>query len=501
MMKRFCIECGKEATPEHNICIHCGTPLPKIEAFDRQADKREQAEEPTDHRTESAENKDPNDEPLTSKSFDKKTDETGQEVDKTLPTIAPSGTSDEDNVEGSDQTDVTSLSPQEVTNEAKIGKSDLDETAHTGSRNMPATALEQGHLGPSPEAEPTQGDQSEAGATSGSNSTEENQLSAHGDHPAPEREAAHAEVATTQAETSATSSIETMRGDAAPASRKAKSGKKRKLLWRFIAFFAILLIAFVVWANHYTSPEAVEKRFQKAVDSNDVSQIQKLLVHGDLTSIETFEAEAFLELVKTEGRSILSSLTDTVYSGKFLFIFDAHKIEVTDQIPYSDQSENMTYTFNGEEVAIFDEEDDNIAYGPLAPGVYEVAANLSNDFGDFSAEETVILASTSYQEYTYMDICMPVAEVYFYVENANSIDPKHIKVKINDKEFPIDEHQTTESIGPMPIDGSVDASVVFSLPWGEIESEAQPVEEIEPLLVGKFFTDDHLDEISDFLSE
>ncbi|HLS06748.1 MAG TPA: hypothetical protein VK079_02260, partial [Bacillota bacterium] len=478
MMKRFCIECGKEATPEHNICIHCGTPLPKIEAFDRQADKREQAEEPTDHRTESAENKDPNDEPLTSKSFDKKTDETGQEVDKTLPTIAPSGTPDGADIEKFEQTDVAHAASQEIESERKSGQTG-SETDHIESSTLHATALEQGHLGPSPEAESTQGDRSEAGATSGSNSTEENQLSdsehAHGDHPAPEREAAHAEVATTQAETSATSSTETMRGDAAPASRKAKSGKKRKLLWRFIAFFAILLIAFVVWANHYTSPEAVEKRFQKAVDSNDVSQIQKLLVHGDLTSIETFEAEAFLELVKTEGRSILSSLTDTVYSGKFLFIFDAHKIEVTDQIPYSDQSENMTYTFNGEEVAIFDEEDDNIAYGPLAPGVYEVAANLSNDFGDFSAEETILLASTSYQEYTYMDIDMPVAEVFFYVENANSIDPKHIKVKVNDKEFPIDEHQTTESIGPMPIDGSVDASVVFSLPWGEIESEAQPV--------------------------
>lgn len=31
-MKRFCKECGKEAQPNHNVCIHCGTPLEKIEA-------------------------------------------------------------------------------------------------------------------------------------------------------------------------------------------------------------------------------------------------------------------------------------------------------------------------------------------------------------------------------------------------------------------------------------------------------------------------------------
>lgn len=29
-MKRFCKECGKEAAPEHKICIHCGTPLPPL---------------------------------------------------------------------------------------------------------------------------------------------------------------------------------------------------------------------------------------------------------------------------------------------------------------------------------------------------------------------------------------------------------------------------------------------------------------------------------------
>src|SRR5690625_1905430 len=30
-MRRFCIECGKEAAQDHNICIHCGTPLPRLD--------------------------------------------------------------------------------------------------------------------------------------------------------------------------------------------------------------------------------------------------------------------------------------------------------------------------------------------------------------------------------------------------------------------------------------------------------------------------------------
>src|SRR5690625_4802381 len=28
-MKRFCKECGKEAQPDHKICVHCGTPFEK----------------------------------------------------------------------------------------------------------------------------------------------------------------------------------------------------------------------------------------------------------------------------------------------------------------------------------------------------------------------------------------------------------------------------------------------------------------------------------------
>lgn len=474
MMKRFCIECGKEAAPDHNVCIHCGTPLPKVEAFEQQAGKKNQKQtykaDTGAQEVESAEFEDPNestnDEPPIAETAGESIDDTvdrisGAENDQTLPMISASGTPDEATIK-------TPGPSQEVTSEGESGETITDEPAE----------IEQSQVDQPPTPDST--------------------------YPAADTTSEAEDVQAAQAQASATYPTEAPQANqnsTAPASRQAKTNKKNKFLWRMIAFIAILLIAFVVWAKNYTSPEAVEKRFQKAIDSKDVSQIQKLVIHGDLTSIEPFEAEAFLELIKTEGRSVVDSLTDTVYAGKFLFIFDTHKIEVTDQIPYSNRTEDLTYTFNGEEVAIFDEEDDRIAYGPLAPGVYEVTANLSNDFGEFTADETVVLASTSYQEYTSMDIDMPVDEVFFYVENADSIDPQHIQVKVNDKEYKVDEHYTTEVVGPMPIDGSLDASVVATMPWGEVESEAQPIEEIEPWLVGEFYTDEHLNDISKFLSD
>lgn len=42
-MKQFCKECGKEAQPDHNICVHCGAPLGKNETQDEAAETKNDA--------------------------------------------------------------------------------------------------------------------------------------------------------------------------------------------------------------------------------------------------------------------------------------------------------------------------------------------------------------------------------------------------------------------------------------------------------------------------
>lgn len=425
-MKKFCIECGKEATLEHKVCIYCGTAIPDIEADQPVGDGADEAEEvdAADLMDEQA----------------SEVDQTwnGQAVDEVTATTEAVDPSDlEASVEDSTEADAefdagqagaTTADPSEVSPEAM---------ATAGAEAQPA------------ETDPV------AGATGQEDRSE------------------------------------------------TKSGKGKKILFRMGLVLAILLIGVLVWAKNYMSPEAVEKRFEKAVEREDAEQLKKLIVHGDLSSLEDFEVEAFLKLVKHEGRHVVSSLTDTVYAGKFLYVFDAYKVEVQDQIPYGDKLDDLSYTFNGKEVAIFDEDEDEeyIVFGPLAPGIYTVSVNFSSDFGELSVEEEVTLAETSYQEYTYMGIDIPLAKVSVYVENADYLGHENIKVKIGEKEFSIDEYGETGSIGTVLVDGSVMAQAVATLPWGEVVSQEVPIEDGEPWITAEFLSDSHLKDLKQMITD
>lgn len=62
--------------------------------------------------------------------------------------------------------------------------------------------------------------------------------------------------------------------------------KKKKVLYSIIGSIIVILIGFIVWAQSYQSPQAVEKRFYEAVANEDAKVLQKLLVHEDGSSIK-----------------------------------------------------------------------------------------------------------------------------------------------------------------------------------------------------------------------
>src|SRR5690625_146664 len=470
-MRRFCIECGKEAAQDHNICIHCGTPLPRL---DIPADAKPTGDD------EVAE-----------------IEVSGQDVDE----MAKDGVPAEDAGVMADEVPVANdemvtedgaTAPPEDFVETPGGAAPSQDVGEVPVEGAGASAETAGNETAATTAETT---------TSPIASMDAAPSAGAGASPDAEYDASASPDTHADAGAAPSAGADASRAAATTdPSRKKKSGKKNKLIWRIGAIVAILLIGLFVWANNYTSPESVEKRFQKAIDQENVGQLKSLMVHGDGSAIEAFEAEAFLELVKKEGRNSINSLTSTTYDGKFLYLFDSYKIEAQDQVPFADKLENLTYTFNEEEVAVFDEDEDNIAFGPLAPGVYNVAVNFSSEFGELSIEEEITLADPSYQEYTYMDIDIPLAEVSIYVDNAGNIGHEYITVKVGDKDFPIDEEGETGVIGTMLIDGSVTAQVVSSLPWGEVETEPMPIEDYEPWMTAAYLAEDHLKEIKDSVS-
>lgn len=260
--------------------------------------------------------------------------------------------------------------------------------------------------------------------------------------------------------------------------KRPQQTKGNRWMKRLIGGAVVLLIVFIIWANNYASLESVEKRFHKALQDDNSSALQKLMIHHDGSLIEHFEAEAFLELYNERGHSVVDELTTIVDSGKFLFVFNTYKIEANDQIPYDETYEGLTYTFNDEILNVYNQDEKKIAFGPIAPGIYEVEASIDGEFGEFSTTEMVTLDNAAFQDYTYMALDFTFDQVTISVSNYDEFasSPEDITIRIEDHEFSLDENGETEEIGPLNINGGLTATVVTELPWGSFESEAYPLD-------------------------
>lgn len=258
---------------------------------------------------------------------------------------------------------------------------------------------------------------------------------------------------------------------------KKPMSKKQKRMWQIIAGFVVIIIGFSMWANSYHSPEAVQKRFDKAIVAEDTGKLKKVLIHSDATSISESEAKAFLALVKEQGPSISSGVTEVTYAGKFLGIFDKFKIESVDQfVTYDEYLEGLTFTFNGKEVDEVERDGEYVLFGPLAPGIYDVEAIFESEYGDATVEDSITLDSYYPDEYVWLNMEIPIGNVVFYVENYSELDLKDSYVKLADEKLSISEEGETKAIGPILIDGSQKVEVVAAMPWDEVTSDSIAVE-------------------------
>src|SRR5690625_924980 len=110
-----------------------------------------------------------------------------------------------------------------------------------------------------------------------------------------------------------------------------KQPRKRNVLYIVIGAVALVLIIFSMWAKSYQSPDNVLKRFEKALDNENVNQVAKLMTHEDTSTVSKAEAEAFIKLYHETDEVVLYR---PIRDGKFLFFFDAYKIMTEDQYAY-----------------------------------------------------------------------------------------------------------------------------------------------------------------------
>ena len=250
---------------------------------------------------------------------------------------------------------------------------------------------------------------------------------------------------------------------------KTPLSKKQKIVWGSIGVLAAIIIGFSLWANSYFSPESVGKRFNSAVESENAEKISKLVIHEDGTTITTAEAEAYLKLIKEEGKKSVEKLSTIVQHGKYLGMYKKHFVQTKDQfVYYNNYVDGLTITFNGEEIKESKRKKTEVTFGPLSPGVYDVEGIFEGKYGTSSNEDSVTLYTNNRDPYwLYLDL--PIADVVFVIEDHWDLNASDSYILVNGEKIVTDEG-TSEPVGPFLIDGSQKAKAVVTFPWGEVTS-------------------------------
>lgn len=302
--------------------------------------------------------------------------------------------------------------------------------------------------------------------------------------------------------------------------RKPMSKKTKILLSTSLVLVIGFVTTYFILSSVYTEDKAVEK-FKQALSDQDAKtladmiysentdmKIDKDTIGGFLDFLDKNPSykDELVESLKDQATSIKnsgaeeatasSSVMSLTKQGKKLLLFDDFKFKV--QPYYFTVSTNYKDTdlyLNDEKVATADTDDFTEELGPFLPGLYQVRAELENDYATFDYEEELVLFDETSDDY--VDVDMEGHTVDVEADNNNgTLLVNGEKTDLNIEEDP--------SFGPVPLDGSVTVQAQYDYPWDEeVTSDEIPVEDsyvyIEDLPVSKDLKKALMDTANDYV--
>ncbi|AJD92205.1 hypothetical protein JMA_28880 [Jeotgalibacillus malaysiensis] len=265
-----------------------------------------------------------------------------------------------------------------------------------------------------------------------------------------------------------------------PPAPKRKRTKKEKAVIASVLTVLVLLGGGIYGTSLYFSADQTAERFTKAFKDGDTEAIQKYVLHEDGTGINEFEAEALTAL---DEETVLSSFHEATPEETKLFTITEQKpllgvikkyaVTGADQyieLPLPAESVQAEVKLNGK-VLSKTADSDVLTAGPLTPGVYTMTTDFSNDFGELSDEQKLTLVSLS-RTVQAVGTKIEFAEVSFNLKNGS---PAHTKLYIDENEVAFGENGKTDTVGPIPIGGSLMATASATYPWGEFSSDEMEI--------------------------
>lgn len=275
--------------------------------------------------------------------------------------------------------------------------------------------------------------------------------------------------------------------NAAPAKNKTPMPLKTKVVGAIIVLFLAGLGGVYSWGTKTASPETTVSKFFEALEKKDATMLAQQMALSNGEPVETKQASAFMKLYSAITPSELEQVAAVGESGKLFGIFTTHKIIFPEQTAFFEfPHEGLKLRLNGEKVETVYEESGIYRFSGLVPGNYEAEFIYDGDYTEFTHPFDLTLSLGNASEETAIYEELPAESVVLNFDVFNEANFKEYKVRIGDKEFPIDATGKTERIGPLPLDGTYTAQGERTFSWGTQISEPMKItEDFQTLEISK----------------
>lgn len=280
-----------------------------------------------------------------------------------------------------------------------------------------------------------------------------------------------------------------------PVKKNKSQSKGLKIGLIAAAAIIILLLGTYFVGKSNSSVGTLLKDFETAIEEKDTDALSSILTvnHKDLEltdeSIEAFiqlyeskpsELNYLINNLKSQAGNEFGGLSgiftiDLIKDGKAYLFFDNYKLAVNPvYINVATNYKDTDIIINGEVLATSDSENFNEDVGPLIPGEYTVEAVLDTGVFHLKEETKVQAMDPGYSQY--VDLYLDGKDVSFNLTTNRYTDLKSIKLFINGKETDYNIAKT-DRVGPLLIDGTMNASFEADLPWGTVWTNDMPIDE------------------------
>ena len=269
--------------------------------------------------------------------------------------------------------------------------------------------------------------------------------------------------------------------------------QKNILIFSGLGLIVLLIIGFVI-LNKMNSPSHLVKEFEQAINDEDSERLVSILsTDEEKLDINEETMNSFIKLYgsnKSDLRNMVSQLEtqaeghgtgysiypiELIKDGKKFLLIDDYKLNLLPvYINVSTTYENTEIFVNGDKLATADEEYFSDEVGPLTPGTHTVKAVYDTGFFHLDKEAEVEAADPGVA--SLVDLHLEGDNVSFDLLTNNYDQLSSVKLYINGKETDYDLTEDSR-VGPLLIDGTLNASFEAEFPWGTMKTDDVPIDD------------------------